>query len=40
MPSSGQTPGANSALSIDQPVPSREADGRPLPPSRVQDVTA
>ena len=40
MPSSGETPGANSTLSIDDPIASDDrADGR-LPPGRIQHLTA
>jgi hypothetical protein len=40
MPSSGETPGANSTLSIDDPIVSNDrADGR-LPPARIHHVTA
>jgi hypothetical protein len=40
MPSSGGTPGANTTLSIDDPVAARDRDDRHLPPARVHDVTA
>jgi hypothetical protein len=39
LPSSGETPGANTTLSIDEPLGLRVRDDR-LPPARVQNVTA
>jgi hypothetical protein len=40
MPSSGETPGANSTLSIDDPIASDDRDDGRLPPGRIHHLTA
>jgi hypothetical protein len=40
MPSSGETPGANSTLSIDDPIASSDRDEGRLPPGRIHHLTA
>jgi len=40
MPSSGGAPGANTTLSIDEPITSRDCEDHRLPPARVHNATA
>ena len=40
MPSSGETPGANSTLSLDVPIDSSDRDDTRLPPGRIHHLTA